>query len=537
MSSKAKQRQRSKQRANKKSRNARFHVKLDKGSFGPLSIGGLDIGTRSTPIDPRLGGRSMGVAQTTRDMIEPGKALALTVYEKGGHLVSSYEATDLVTTLGGSGSVGTSYVPGDVVYTTLLGPQANLSQRVAKLAGMFQNYRLKRFRVLYAPSCPTDTPGQLVFYVDRDPTSEISDEASNIYKATAQEGSRTSQVWQPNEMDLSGLFKDPLWVRDDGDAPKLTYAGVLNVIAMTSTPKDVPLGTLSIDLAIEFFTPCLSDDASPVRALYGGGAFSSATALFGPTVTWDPSLLHATQLNNEVIVTEAVVDWLYETTVLTTWTDATSSDYVDNTARVAITGTSAAAEYGYTFRDSGGTCGSLFFSHGTVLSSTITYSQDTNIPVSGAISNGTTRISLTVRSPYTVGSRQGLSVKNRAAWFKTYKERRQPTGTDRRIAELERQLSTLMQREGLELTSGRPRRGGMGDGPFPTPRTHSWEESEVSESPCTISSGDPNPPEADVDSDPSDNEMEMISSVRKRGRLPQRKTGNLAISGEVTRRG
>jgi len=156
-------------------------------------------------------------------------------------------------------------------------------------ASLFERYRPKRIVAMVEPTCAATTAGQLISYIDPDPTDELTTTGkAAIQEASAHEGADIAQVWQMAaasyafDKDTQDFYADA-----DGSDERLVSPGKWRILANSAMPADTAIGTLYVIWEYEFKIPQIDTQLinGAFARLTGQGAMTANVPL-GPG-TWD----------------------------------------------------------------------------------------------------------------------------------------------------------------------------------------------------------------------------------------------------------
>jgi hypothetical protein len=135
------------------------------------------------------------------------------------------------------------------------------------LAYNYETYRFNNLKLLYRPTCSTQTTGSIIIYFDTDPTDAP---ASSKAQAAANQGSVITGLWSPVECNVQRemLRKRPKYYVRSGLLTSGSYdaydVGNFQVQFITPGFLNVNIGELWVEYEIEFLTPELRTNLPPL---------------------------------------------------------------------------------------------------------------------------------------------------------------------------------------------------------------------------------------------------------------------------------
>jgi len=168
----------------------------------------------------------------------------------------------------------TATAAGKILRTLPVSPNALVGTRLEQLAGLWERYRFRKFRVRYVPAVPNTLGCQLICYQDTDPQDDpttITDADALLRQATAQTG---SQQWNFNSSKVIHLAqrgdKELYYTGPVKENPRFNLQGVVYILQVTDPVNfnggaiegdELQAGSLYVDWEIDFQTPQINPTA------------------------------------------------------------------------------------------------------------------------------------------------------------------------------------------------------------------------------------------------------------------------------------
>jgi len=159
-----------------------------------------------------------------------------------------------------------------ILYSNLISPSAFPGTRIASIAGLWERYRYKAFRLRWVPAVPTTMACQFIIYEDTDPVDDpsvITDVDALIRQAASQAKARQFNFSDGRTTQLCQRKDDQLYYTGtEGSDPRQLYQGRFYVIQQStplnfngeSIPADIEAGSLYLDWVCEFQTQQINPD-------------------------------------------------------------------------------------------------------------------------------------------------------------------------------------------------------------------------------------------------------------------------------------
>lgn len=228
--------------------------------------------------------RDMSIAENSARMLRPLKELPLKGKKEGKRIIG----TDLLFQLSTS-STPANHDMGSVLLQVPLAPSHSswANTRLKQFLPLYQKFKFRKAALRYYPIANKTVSGQLLMYIDRDPTvsyAGVADTLAALQVSMARTGMRPTQVFEEH----SALFRpddDPYKTYYNYPAiagttdPRLYQQGSILVFAASNLPDSEAMGTFVIEYDIEFYDNAVLNDVVS-SAQTGNGT----TAGYGPHV-------------------------------------------------------------------------------------------------------------------------------------------------------------------------------------------------------------------------------------------------------------
>lgn len=153
--------------------------------------------------------------------------------------------------------------------------------RMSHFSQTFEQYKLRRMRVIYAPTCPTSTDGAVAMYYYSDPSqSMLPVGLAELQHASTHENFVQVPVWQQAEMEVDPKSATgSLYDEQTGDA-RLFIQGMI-IIECAASMDAGSFGNLFCEWEVEFWQEALDYDVGavsyPLFNILGGATTAAVT--------------------------------------------------------------------------------------------------------------------------------------------------------------------------------------------------------------------------------------------------------------------
>jgi hypothetical protein len=249
---------------------------FDVGGFsaGPVKLDKLSFSTKKDSI--RNVGRSaptVGVATYETNDIQVQMPRLTELRNSSMGLVYALEGTERIgniTSLSGGGDA-----QGNIIFSTNISPSSFADTRIYQWADLFEFFQFASLQFVYQPSVGSETNGQLIGFVESDPSDPLpGSEPANVQRAAAHAEQKSTQVWQSQVFETGIFASDNAWKCTDNSSAsdvaevRQAYQGIFYLLAGTDLPEaSTPFGVLYIRYILLFKTPQLGTVSVPLPQL------------------------------------------------------------------------------------------------------------------------------------------------------------------------------------------------------------------------------------------------------------------------------
>jgi len=184
-----------------------------------------------------------------------------------------------------TGSIGNS--AGDNIYKIDLAPGAIPNSKLLLFTQMYQKYTFMEAWVEYTPQCPTSTSGSVVGFFSPDPDDGDIVGMENVRWATSTPGNEKHSVFLRAKYMYKGPAKNQAKLFTDRAGTELRFntQGTFRLIAETSLPANVEIGSLTLHYKIKFYKPSTRINTATNYALLHNGSGADSDHLWGNPIT------------------------------------------------------------------------------------------------------------------------------------------------------------------------------------------------------------------------------------------------------------
>jgi len=234
-----------------------------------------------------------GVALTNGGISFLGSAIREREYmgKNGRHIqVVGHQFLSQLTTYTGGGSSASctvgSRLRGGV---HLLSPDA-FGGRLALLSQMFEQHKVNKLTIVYNSLVAATEPGSIAMYARNDTSTPTVDTGiDELSHAATHNSFKQSNVWQSFKMDIDPSDVQQKYWDEPGNNSRLTFQGVLQVLAASTLADNLPIGDLYVEFDIDFYGEELNYEIKDVHTSYATFAYLFSTgdaALEGQPIPW-----------------------------------------------------------------------------------------------------------------------------------------------------------------------------------------------------------------------------------------------------------
>lgn len=185
---------------------------------------------------------------------------------------------------------------GTNLVSIVVSPQQFVNRRLGVLSTLFELYEMRKFEVIYVPSCSTSQTGSICGFIDPDPSDPAITGSPNINKATSQAGSSGEKVmWMEH---VTRYVKDTkrtdLFTNDSTDV-RFSQVGVYNLVLVVVPTGTLPLqiGSLYVNYEIILKTPTNDTTSALNPSGYNQGQVQMVPKNVNPSIIWPSSGTYA----------------------------------------------------------------------------------------------------------------------------------------------------------------------------------------------------------------------------------------------------
>lgn len=166
--------------------------------------------------------------------------------------------------------------------------------RLQRESTLYERFNFKHLCMIYEPTCPATTAGQVIGYVDTDPAETFTEVGrAAVQVASAHVGAEVNQVWQ---MGVAQYYPDArtsdFYADAEGSDIRLTSPGTYRCIAATSIGGEAgPLGNLYACYQVELKVPQLEESTAEGAAVTWAADSTTSVSAAAPFGNGDSSIL------------------------------------------------------------------------------------------------------------------------------------------------------------------------------------------------------------------------------------------------------
>lgn len=190
-----------------------------------------------------------------------------------------------------------------------ISPSAYPGIRLTRMAALFERYRFKKLNLRFVSALPKTMAGQLVLYIDTDPTDDpttLPDADTLIQQAVSHGGAKQWNVHEGVSVPLLIRKDDQFYYTGETKAnERFNFQGKAFLIQVTDAVDfngsaiagDIEAGMLYFDWTVDFQSPQIDDPAIEITPLEFTNPDSATESFFEVTVSGGPAIIIGASVN------------------------------------------------------------------------------------------------------------------------------------------------------------------------------------------------------------------------------------------------